>query len=84
MILSTKIRILKKYCGSSKFDFWNNIDEDHILRVCIELKPVCRGRSGLHSPSITVFNDSLIPQKFTDGWNNVVNYLSKIEYKEVL
>ena len=82
MILSNIVKVTKPYSGTSKFEFWHNIHVNDILTISVNLKPSGRGRSGLYSQNITVTNET-DGKKFTDGWNNTVNYLQKLEYEEI-
>ena len=81
MILSNTIKVTKEYSGSSKFNFWNNIQVDDTLTVSVNLEHISRSNHGLHSITVTISNDR-DGTKFSSGWNDICNYLKKLELQQ--
>ena len=76
MKLSGKFSILSKYNGKSKFEFWGNLKLGDVLTVSVILKSEVGGRNGMYSPTINMECDG---KKFSCGFNEAANYLSKVE-----
>lgn len=79
MKLSGKFSILSKYNGKSKFSFWGNLKPGDVIEVSVVLKSEVGGRNGMYSPTIKIECDG---KKFSCGFNEAANYLSKIELTE--
>ena len=82
MILKQKINIIEKYSGKSKFEFWSKIEVGDTLEVLMEFANASHPRGGMYVPDITCYNSSKV-MKFTDKYNKISNYLSKLKYTEI-
>jgi hypothetical protein len=79
LILKNTFIAKTKYCGKSKFGFWNNIKPGMLIKVYTVIKPISRGQSGLHATTICF---SHIDGSFSCGMNEAAKYLSKLELEE--
>lgn len=79
--MRVRLRVTKKYSGSTKSDFWKGLDVGDILVVQTPFEKLERRAStGLHAPFVSVIkNDTEV---FSETLNRIQNYLSKIEFEE--
>jgi hypothetical protein len=77
MKLTTKIKITGPYTGSTKFDFWKNLQPDDILEVSLKFRRV---GSYINVFRVTNLRDNSF---FEDSQNSLYNYFSKLKYEEV-
>lgn len=81
MILKNKFKILSKYKGSTKFDFWKDLSPGQVIYVYMNLKNPGRSERGLYASKVYVQSESGI---FVDSITMVSKYLNNIELEEVL
>lgn len=75
--LTTKIKITGPYTGSTKFDFWKNLQPDDILEISLKLKSI-----GNYVNTFNVVNKR-DNSSFSDTQNSLINYLKKTNHEEV-
>ena len=83
LVLSTNIKVISKYTGKSKFDFWKDLEVNDILTIYMELKPTGHSRGRIYAPSIKVKN--LRTEEIFSATINAIqeNYLSKIKFETI-
>lgn len=81
MKLSNTIIAKSKYKASSKFDFWNTIEEGDDIYISMNLKNPGSGRSGLYATRIDFLNrrNNMF---FVASLTETARYLSHLEYTE--
>jgi len=77
MKLTTKIKITGPYTGSTKFDFWKDLQPDDILEVSLKFRQV---GSYINVFRVTNLRDNSF---FEDSQNSLYNYFSKLKYEEI-
>ena len=77
MKLTTKIKITGPYVGSTKFDFWKNLQSNDILEVSLKFRQV---GSYINIFRVTNLRDNSF---FEDSQNSLYNYFSKLKYEEL-
>lgn len=75
--LQTVILILEKYSGTSKFDFWVNLEPQDHISIEQNLTKV-----GIYKPNITLTN-LRSGEKFKSRIDSMCNYLNKIKFTEL-
>lgn len=83
MNLTLRIKILSKYKGKTKFNFWKDLEPNEILRLELPLETLSRSRNGLSTPYIKI---TKVYSKESEEWsfNDVCRYLDKIEHEEII
>lgn len=77
MKLTAKIKITGPYKGSTKFDFWKNLQPDDILEISLKLKSI-----GNYVNTFNVVNQR-DNSSFSDTQNSLINYLNKTNHEEI-
>ena len=75
--LTGKIKITGPYMGSTKFDFWKNLQPDDILEISLKFQSV-----GSYVNAFWVVNQR-DGSSFSDTQNSLINYLKKTKHEEV-
>ena len=75
--LTAKIKITGPYIGSTKFDFWKNLQADDILEISVNFKSV-----GNYVNMFEVVN-MRDGSSFRDTQNSLFNYFEKTKHEEI-
>jgi len=83
MVLSNRVKVTSPYKGKSKFDFWNDLQVGDTLVIYMELKHSGWGSKGNLMPTINVMLIEEVeePKTFSGSFNDINNYLSKIDHE---
>jgi hypothetical protein len=82
MTLKTKFVVIRPYIGKSKYEFWHNLQEDDEVTITHKLKSLVRGRSGLHSPHLTLTNHR-DKSSIVCTYNEAMRMFEKISIQEI-
>jgi hypothetical protein len=75
--LTGKIKITGPYTGSTKFDFWKNLQPDDILEISLKFQSV---GSYINTFKVVNMRDG---SSFRDTQNSLFNYFEKTKHEEV-
>lgn len=82
MKLTGRLKVLSKYKGSSKFDFWKNLIPGDYINISLNLKNTGRGRSGMYAPVLVLTKEDT-NEVFKCSMNEVCNYLEKVDHIDI-
>lgn len=85
--LATKYKVISKYNGKSKFEFWYKINEGDIIEVYSYLTnksvPPGEPRIQYSKVGVIIINGDNFGQKFVTGPSQIAMYLDRMELETI-